>query len=221
MAGYKSKTTLAVEMLREKILLGEVGPGERFDVRNVAAELNMSITPVREALRILQADGLVAYDEHRSISAMQLNPDDAVELYLLRERLESLAARLAAHRWQADDADVIRRAHEEMVAAAGSEGGSEHAAEANRSWHFAVYRAARARFVEPNITRLWAHVAWSATWSVPGRLATSVREHAAITEAVLSRDAEAADRLMRLHIAGGHHVALEHGEKQDPPQVVA
>ena len=91
MPTYKSKTMLAVDVLRERIVAGEISPGERFDVRKIAAEMEMSITPIREALRILQADGLVSYDEHRSISAMKLQPDDAEELYRLRAVVEGLA----------------------------------------------------------------------------------------------------------------------------------
>ena len=210
MVDYKSKTMLAVDALRDQFLTGTVERGQRFDVRRIAAELGMSITPVREALRILQADGLVNYDEHRSISAMQLQPDDAVEIYLLRSTLESLATRLASERWRANDETAIRLAHENMLAAAAS-GHSAGASEANRIWHFAVYAAARTRFVEPTISRLWSQVAWSSTWTVSGRLQTSVVEHAAITEAVLSRKPKQAEKLMREHITGGQRAVMEHG----------
>ena len=64
---YKSKTTLAREAIEQAIRDGLYASGARFNVRQLAKDLNMSITPVREALRILQANGLVSYDEHRSI----------------------------------------------------------------------------------------------------------------------------------------------------------
>jgi len=210
-SAYRSKTMFAVDALRTKILAGDIGPGERFDVRRIAAELEMSITPVREALRVLQADGLVSYDEHRSISAMELKAEDAVELYLLRSSLESLATRLATDRWTDDDEAAIRGAHVEMTAAAKA-GDPGRTSLANRTWHFAVYGAAHTRFVEPAITRLWVQIAWSATWSVPGRLQASVVEHQAITDALLARKPRQAEKLMREHINGGQRAVLEHGD---------
>jgi DNA-binding GntR family transcriptional regulator len=208
---HLSKTMLAVELLREKIVNGEVAPGQRFDVKRLASEFDMSITPVREALRILQADGLVSYDEHRSISAMQLSEDDAKELYLLRSTLESMAAGMAAERWLPADEDKVRQAHAQMVKAV-HDGDAAAASIANRAWHFAVYNSARSHFIEPIISRLWSQFAWSTIWSVPGRLEDSLVEHELITAAYLARDPELAATLMRKHVEGGQRAVIEHGE---------
>jgi DNA-binding GntR family transcriptional regulator len=208
---HKSKTMIAVEALRDKIIKGEVEPGQRFDVKRLATEFDMSITPVREALRILQADGLVSYDEHRSISAMQLSESDAMELYLLRATLESMAAGMAAERWLPIDEEKVKAAHAEMVDAVRA-GDATRASAANRAWHFAVYDSARSHFISPIISRLWSQFAWSAVWSVPGRLENSLLEHEAITAAYLARDTERAAALMRQHVEGGQHAVIKHGE---------
>lgn len=211
MHAYKSKTMLAVDALRDRILAGEIEPGERFDVRRIAAELEMSITPIREALRILQADGLVAYDEHRSISAMKLQPDDAEELYLLRAVVEQLAAELAAANRDESDCEAIRAAHADMLGAAKARD-NEGAALANRHWHFAVYKAAKTKYIEPVIVRLWTRYAWSTIYTIPGRLEHSVAEHASITDAVLAGDAKLAGRLMRAHVLEGRKAVVRHRE---------
>ena len=62
---YRSKTTLAREALTAAIMNGDYSSGQRFNVRQLADDLDMSITPIREALRFLEAEGMVVYDEHR------------------------------------------------------------------------------------------------------------------------------------------------------------
>lgn len=202
MTAYRSKTTVALEAIRERILNGEVGRGERFDVRTLAAELGMSITPVREALRILQTDGLVAYDEHRAISAMTLSLEDARELYVLRSMLESYATELAGQRWTEDHQAKAVELHACMVEAA-DQNQIEAASRANRDWHFHIYRAAGTRFIEPMITRLWDQYAWNTIWSVPHRLTESVHDHELILEALQANDPVLAAERMRDHIGGG------------------
>lgn len=208
--GYKSKTTVAAEAIRQKILDGTVARGERMDVRILATELGMSITPVREALRILQSEGLVSYDEHRAISAMTLSAEDAHELYVFRAMVEGFTTELAARRWTPEDSARSLALHEDMARAV--EAGDVAAASlANRAWHFAIYRAATTRFIEPVITRLWDQFAWNTIWSVPNRLHHSVAEHARILDAVESGDCELAGRLMREHINGGAEAVRLHG----------
>lgn len=210
MTAYRSKTTVALEVIRERILSGDVEQGQRFDVRTLASELGMSITPVREALRILQSDGLVSYDEHRTISAMTLSPEDAHELYVLRAMLESFATELAGERWTPDHQVRAVELHHSMVRAVES-GDIGAASDANRAWHFAIYQAASTRFIEPMITRLWDQYAWNAIWSVPHRLTDSLHDHAGILDALDAGDATRAAELMRDHIGGGAEAVRAHG----------
>ena len=214
MVEYRSKTSLAVDAMREMIIDGKVQAGERFDVRRIASELGMSITPVREALRILEAEGLVLYNEHRSISAMELTTEDAKELYMLRSFLESMATEIAAENLTDADLKAIEAAQEEMVEAARS-GDPSRASAANRKWHFAIYRSGRTKFVEPFIIRLWNQFAWSTIWRVPGRLEQSVAEHQEITAALVARDGARAAHLMREHIGAGQHAVVDRQESAE------
>jgi DNA-binding GntR family transcriptional regulator len=208
MVEYRSKTSLAAAAMRDMIIAGKVQAGDRFDVRRIAAELGMSITPVREALRVLEAEGLVLYNEHRSISAMELTVEDANELYLLRSVLESMATELAATNLIETDRRTIEETHEQMVLAVRDEDPAR-ASIANRNWHFAVYRSARTKFIEPFITRLWSQFAWSTIWNVPGQLERSVAEHHAITSALLAHDGARAAELMREHIGAGQRAVVD------------
>jgi DNA-binding GntR family transcriptional regulator len=203
----KTKTTFVVESLRKALANQDIAPGERFDVRKLAAELNVSITPVREALRMLQAEGLVQYDEHKAISAINLTPEDATEIYALRCLLEAYSAELAATRLKPFHREQILLAHEEMAAAVADGRSNTH--EANANWHFAVYRAAESRFTVTFIETLWSAFDWASIWTLPGRLERSLEEHEAITAAVVRGDREAAGTLMRSHILGGEEAVLE------------
>ncbi|MGH9066712.1 MAG: GntR family transcriptional regulator [Acidimicrobiales bacterium] len=196
---HKTKTTLAAEALRESLAAGQLSPGQRIDVRRMAADLGMSITPVREALRLLQADGLVSYDEHRRISAAALSPEDADEVYVLRAMLEGMATERAAARRLPDDLSRIDRAQSDLESALAA-GDPIRAHQANRAWHFAIYRAAGTRYTLAFITRLWSLYEWHAIWGLPGRLDQSVAEHRVIGDAIALGEPGRAGALLRRHI---------------------
>ncbi len=70
---HKTKTELALQVLRDRIRTGELEPGQRLRLNDLTAELGMSPTPIREALRLLQADGLVDYRPHQGIVVAELS----------------------------------------------------------------------------------------------------------------------------------------------------
>ncbi len=92
---HKTKTELALEAIREAIMEGRMRPGARLTLAQLSDVLGMSITPIREAIRVLEADGLVSYEAHKGIWVTDLTADQSRELTLLRARLEGLATELA------------------------------------------------------------------------------------------------------------------------------
>ncbi|MFC7496974.1 MULTISPECIES: GntR family transcriptional regulator [unclassified Nocardioides] len=98
---------VAYEALRTAIIEGQLGPGERIVEQRVAAELNVSRTPVREAVRMLAADGLVVASRHRGATVRTLDRSEVRDLYGLRARLEAYAAELASSRATADDVEEL------------------------------------------------------------------------------------------------------------------
>lgn len=88
------KSTL-VEELRDAIILGEYVPGQRLRLDDIAARFDISTSPVREALRDLEAEGLVTIFPHRGAVVTQLSADDLLDIYEVRATLESMATRLA------------------------------------------------------------------------------------------------------------------------------
>jgi DNA-binding GntR family transcriptional regulator len=139
---------LAYSSVRAWIVEGRLRPGERLIEARIAAELKLSRTPVREAVRMLAADGLVVTERNRGAVVRSLGRQDVLDLYELRARLESYAAELAATRATPDDiaaidvgirdfAKAIRRRdidHLERTRLIG---------EANRGVHAAIIAASR------------------------------------------------------------------------------
>jgi DNA-binding GntR family transcriptional regulator len=98
---------LAYTSVRSWIVEGRMRPGERLIEQRIAAELNLSRTPVREAVRMLAADGLVVTERNRGAIVRRLDRQDVLDLYELRARLESYASELAASRATAEDIAAI------------------------------------------------------------------------------------------------------------------
>ncbi|NKQ51638.1 GntR family transcriptional regulator [Amycolatopsis sp. K13G38] len=102
-----SGPALAYSSIRSWIVEGKLRPGERLIEQRIAAELNLSRTPVREAVRMLAADGLVVTERNRGAVVRTLGRQDVLDLYELRARLESYACELAASRATPDDLEAI------------------------------------------------------------------------------------------------------------------
>src|ERR687883_1814422 len=100
--------TLGVEELREAIILGELGPGSPLRLEDVARSLGMSISPIREAVRQLEALGLAEHVPHHGAKVMRLDVEELRELFSIRLALESMALRRAAEVFRPEDEETAR-----------------------------------------------------------------------------------------------------------------
>jgi DNA-binding GntR family transcriptional regulator len=212
---HRTKTELAVEGLREAVAGGDLRPGERVTLAQLSALLGMSATPIREAIRLLEAEGLVVNEPHRGVTINAVTAEDAAELCLLRAATESLATRLAVPRLTADDLRDLEELHRRLAEAV-ARGDDDALTEANAEWHLRIYRAARTRVILPFVERLWMPLHASGLWVAEQRT-QSVDEHAAVMEALRARDADAAARLMHDHIVSVHDSLAE---QSAPPDAV-
>lgn len=204
-----TKSELALRVLRERIRNGELRPGERIQVDEVARELGMSPTPVREALRLLQADRLVDYEPHRGAIITELESGALVEIFRLRCLLEPLAVRLAVPRLTGTALEDLEARHRDFVESAESDG-APRVAELNHAWHWAIYEASGSVFLVDFIRRLWDAFPWRTVRLLPGAgSATSATQHDAVMTAIRSGDAAAASDAMLAHIARTEHTLLE------------
>jgi DNA-binding GntR family transcriptional regulator len=97
-AEYRTLQTIVTDRLREAILSGRFGPGARLQQDDLARELGVSRMPIREALRVLHAEGLVAFPPHRGAEVIDLRPEEIEELFEVRAMLEARAAERAGPR---------------------------------------------------------------------------------------------------------------------------
>jgi len=202
LAEFKTKLDLAEEMLLRVIASGEFAPGEHLRQNDLAARLGISATPVREALRRLEAQGLLVRDPHRGVRVAEVDVEETAELYLMRAVLEGLAVEHATprvgHRKLAALATI-----QERIDAYRAVGNLRPLRKLNFDFHTGIYRASRLARLSRLIDSLWPLFPWDSMWAVPGRAESSAREHRAILDAIASGDPVRAGQEMRRHIESG------------------
>ncbi|WP_158287642.1 GntR family transcriptional regulator [Falsiroseomonas bella] len=185
--------------LRAGIRAGAYRPGQRLRETQLAAALDTSRTPVREAIRRLEADRLVEDVPGRGLAVARLDQDRVRELYQFRMAIEGAAAEMAALHATALDIAELSDLLEQMRTAAGD---SARAAHLNRRFHEGIYRAARNSFLSHAIAAMTDFMALlpGTTYALPGRAAEVVEEHERVLRAIAERDPEEAARAVRAHI---------------------
>ena len=198
----------AYRTIREAIQDGRLEPGQRVLELELSAWLGVSRTPVREALRRLQSDGVVVPAPGGGLAVAQHDLRAIAELYDMRESLEGTAAGLAARNAGPSELIVLQ-----AMLAAGRALPDEppvHARE-NKRFHEHIPRAAHNRFLLKHLQDLHDAVALlgRTTFAAPGRIAEAWAEHADIIAAIADRETEKAETLMRRHVRRGHALRLQ------------
>lgn len=200
-----SKADYVHEALRQEILKGSLPPGSAIGQEEIATRLGVSITPVREALRRLESDGLISYRAHHGATVSELGADAAEELYLLRAAVEGLTARLAATRITPPDLDRLHAVHERMLTAAQSD--DAHAlAEDSRVFHQQVAEIGGPAFLAAHVRSIRQNnpVPPSASlWNDPANARRFLDAHERLLAALAAGDAGEAERLMVEHVQAG------------------
>ena len=217
---HLTKTELALHVLRERIAAGDLAPGARLRVDELASDLEMSPTPIREALRLLQADGLVDYRAHYGIVVTEYSADEVRDLFRIRALLEPLAVELAVPRLGAVEFAELERIHGQQEAAV-REGSGSAMSKTNADWHWAIYEAAGSPTLNDFIRRLWQAFPWRTMWALPGRSELWLRQHTELMEAIRARDGRRAAELMRVHITSGEEAMLAQLEASEAAASVA
>jgi DNA-binding GntR family transcriptional regulator len=144
----------ALERLRESIIMGELTPGTPLRLEDLARSLGMSISPIREAVRQLEALGLAEHVPHHGAKVMQLDVEELRELFSIRLALESMAVRRAAELFEPEDEAKARAALEEYDAAR-HRGDTRAAVRAHGTFHFTLYEAGRSSWLLRLIRPAW------------------------------------------------------------------
>ena len=192
--------------LRKALHKAPFEPGQRVREEAVAAWLQVSRTPVREALRRLVAENLLVPTEH-GLAVPQLSQNQIFELYAIREVLEGAAAALAARHASGAEVEFLKQILREEAAAKSD---SAQLLATNRELHNCIYRAANNRYVVRTLQSLHDELEQlrGTTFSWPGRPVEALKEHTAIVRAIERHDADAAEKAARQHVSAALRIRL-------------
>jgi DNA-binding GntR family transcriptional regulator len=195
--GYVSKTDMVAALIREQIITGELAAGEQLRQRDLAQRFQVSQTPVREAMRRLESEGLVIGDTHRGFTVVEPDDGPVEENFQIRAALESLGASLAARKIDAAGLARLEELNDQMRAMA--EDDPRYAA-LNREFHFSVYEYARSPLLLSLMRLLWTSLHGGP--KVARTHAESARQHDVIVAALRAADPAAAAASTYQHIMG-------------------
>jgi DNA-binding GntR family transcriptional regulator len=198
--GYVSKTDLVAALIRELIITGELAAGEQLRQRDLAQRFHVSQTPVREAMRRLESEGLVVGDTHRGFTVVEPDDGPVEENFQIRAALESLGASLAARKIDEEGLARLQALNDRMRALPDDD---PQYAELNREFHFTVYSCAGSPLLLTLMRLLWASLHGGPR--VQRSHAESASQHDAILDALRSGDAAAASAQTYQHIMGAAH----------------
>lgn len=186
-------------VLRRAILSGELAGGTRLVQADLAAMLEVSTTPVREALRDLASEGLIRFDPHRGAVVQELSGDELREIYMIREILEPFALRLAVPKVTPELLDRLRELHERMA----SEPHSADWVDANRLFHLSIYEAAgfpRLSAIIKGLEDASVMYIGASLQEVDNLREMAIHDHGEILTALERGDADAAEEAVLTHL---------------------
>jgi DNA-binding GntR family transcriptional regulator len=198
------RRTLADELrlqLADEIVRGLISPGAALDETELARRFGVSRTPVREAIRQLDASGLVEVRPHRGAVVARPSEERLIGMFEAMAELEALCAGLAAERMTATERSALEAVHEELRALLhGSD--PQHYHEVNEAFHATIYAGAHNSYLAEmtHATRKRVQPFRRAQFRNLGRLAKSHLEHDRVVVAILRGDRAGAAAAMRLHI---------------------
>lgn len=198
-----TKSDLAYNRVREKILSGEFAPGSVINQAALAGTIGISTTPLREALRRLKAEGLVELDAHRDARVTELKAEEARDLFEMRRSLDPMAAALAAQRRTKADLTEIRDALGGLMPLPGNPDYAHLLR--HRRFHRAIYLASHNDLLIDTLEGLWdkadryRRLALEVERTAAANAKTA-EEHQLLLDHVAAGDADAAAAVMRDHV---------------------
>ncbi len=192
------------EKLREDILSGVYKDQDELREITIGEELGVSRTPVREALRQLELEGLVKTVPNKGAYVTGITQKDVKDIYMIRSMLEGLCARWATEHITPEKIDeleeilILSEFHLKKV----EEGKAAQVSELDGRFHQILYEASNSRIMERTLSEFHKYVKMARTMSVgsENRAKKSIEEHKEILDAIKRKDADAAERLANQHI---------------------
>jgi DNA-binding GntR family transcriptional regulator len=196
-------------LIRQAITSGRFVPGQRLSERELAVQYGVSRTPIREAFRHLIQEGLVVYKPNSGYRIIPLSEETARHILLVRETLESMAARLAVQRDPKGTAEALRVTLPKARRAY-REGQLSELITANQGFHQALVESSGNPVLSAMYHTLQGYIGlmMSVSLSWPRRPVETIREHGEIIRALKSGDPDAAEKSVRRHVRSAYEGVL-------------
>ena len=187
--------------IREDITFGRLSPGERLIEFELAKKFKASRSPIREAIRQLESEGLIKFNQNRGITVSKLSPEEVNEIYNIRWLLESYAARLTAEKATKADGVYLGDLHRELKLSAKNSDLSNWI-QNNISFHDYLAENSGNKNLHQILVTLKRRVYLYhyVIVSIPGNFKAYIEHHEKILRACETNDGEMAERYMKLHI---------------------
>lgn len=207
---YKPLRELVCETIRQAIIDGTFSPGERLMEIQMADEMGVSRTPVREAIRKLELEGFVVMIPRRGTYVADISIRDITEIYEIRTSLDVLAAGLAAERITDDELETLNRLLVEIGQHI-ADNNMEKIVEIDTAFHDILYQASRNERLCSIINNLREQLTGirGRSMSYPGRLVETMDEHRSLVDCIAARNVEAAQNAARVHIENAEHTLMK------------
>ena len=214
----RNSSDVAAEVIRQAIIDGRLAPGARLKEEGLARELGISRTPVREALRLLQTEGLVDAAPNRGATVRVHDADELEDLYQLRALLEGYAARRAATRVSDNVVALLSSSCDRFDAR--PDGDIRGLVKENHFFHNTILEAAGSMRVAEMVGKVIVLplVYRSYIWYSPEQRRISGHYHRQITKALGARDAERAELVMKEHVFEARDVLVAHVRELEAAQ---
>ncbi len=196
-----SLTDEIADIVRERILKGEYEIGEKIKENKIAVELRVSRTPIREAFKLLENEGLIDYIPNRGCFAKGFTKRDVEDIYAVREALEELAVVWSVERISPDELEALEEQCELMEFYAAKQD-SKKVLELNAGFHDVIYASSRSRFLAQVLRSYKAYLdkTRKSIFYDQAYLDSILKEHRIILEAIKNHDKEKAIAAMRMHL---------------------
>jgi DNA-binding GntR family transcriptional regulator len=210
---YKPLREIVFETMREAIINGDLAPGERLMEVQLAEEMGVSRTPVREAIRKLELEGFVAMIPRKGAYVADYSIKDITDVFEIRAALESLAAGLACERITDDELDELQVLVVRVAAIKDND--LEELVKVDTEFHDRIYKASRNSRLEQMISNLREQIQRfrSTSLASPGRIKDTLEEHKGIIDAIADRNITLAQKLASEHVENAEHIFLENFSK--------
>lgn len=187
--------------LQNEILNGKYQPGDSLIETRLSEELGVSRTPIREAIRQLELEGLVQSIPNKGAIVKGISSQDIQDIYTIRMMIEGLAARWAAEKITHDELEELKEALD-MEEFYTMKNDTEHLLKFDSKFHDIIFKASKSKPLMHTLSTFHHYVqrARNASLSSPGRATEVLLEHKAILQAIVEGDAERAEKLTTQHV---------------------